>query len=82
MTPLAPPPMAAEATSAIPGTRRDFVSVQEIAESTGLHVAVVRRAIARGELRAHKLCSRLRVRRHDFEAWLEHSRVKPWEPGQ
>ena len=54
-----------------------FLSPRQIADLTGLHVVVVRRAIDRGELRAHKLCSRLRIRREDFEAWVEQSRVTP-----
>src|SRR3954465_13321944 len=48
----------------------EFLTPREIATITGLHVAVVRRGIGRGELRAHKLCSRLRVRREDFDAWI------------
>lgn len=57
--------------------RREFLSPREVAEITGLHVAVVRRAVERGELRAHKLCSRLRIRRDDFEDWLEENLVHP-----
>ena len=56
---------------------REFLSPQEVAQITGLHVAVVRRAVERGELRAHKLCSRLRIRREDFDDWLERSLVRP-----
>jgi excisionase family DNA binding protein len=54
----------------------EFLSPRDIAEVTGLHVAVIRRAIERGEIRAHKLCSRIRVRRTEFESWLERSLVR------
>ena len=54
----------------------EFLTPRQVAEMTGLHVAVVRRAIERGELRAYKLCSRLRIGRNDFEAWLERNVVR------
>jgi excisionase family DNA binding protein len=58
-------------------SQRDFLTPRQIADMTSLHVAVVRRAIERGELPAYKLCSRLRVSREDFDAWLEANRVAP-----
>lgn len=54
-----------------------FLTPRDVAEITGLHVAVVRRAIERGELKAFKLCSRLRIRRQDFDAWVEQNVVAP-----
>ena len=54
-----------------------FLTPSEVAEITGLHVAVVRRAIDRGDLKASKLCSRLRIRRADFNAWVEQNVVGP-----
>jgi excisionase family DNA binding protein len=56
---------------------REFVTAQEVAEATNLHVAVVRRAIDRGDLRAYKLCSRLRIRRDDYHDWIERNTVAP-----
>jgi excisionase family DNA binding protein len=53
------------------------VTAQEVAEATNLHVAVVRRAIDRGDLRAYKLCSRLRIRRDDYHDWIERNTVAP-----
>jgi excisionase family DNA binding protein len=53
-----------------------FLSPREIADVTGLNVAVVRRAIARGELRAYKLCSRLRVHQKDFDSWIASNNVE------
>jgi excisionase family DNA binding protein len=77
-----PPDVQLKRHERIPGTRvrhpgPEFLSPRDIANTTGLHVAVIRRAIERGELRAHKLCSRIRVRRTDFECWLERSLVRP-----
>jgi excisionase family DNA binding protein len=65
-----------EALDAVPPGAR-FLTPREVAEITGLHVAVVRRAVDRGELRAHKLCSRLRIRQEDFQDWLERNIVRP-----
>lgn len=60
-----------------PAEAERFLTPRDVAEITGLHVAVVRRAIERGELRAFKLCSRLRIRRQDFDAWVEQNVVAP-----
>lgn len=57
-----------------------FVSPQELADIVQLHPAVIRRAIARGELRAYKLCSKIRIRRDDVTDWLERSAVPTYEP--
>jgi excisionase family DNA binding protein len=43
----------------------------------GLSRKAVYRAIERGELRASKLCSRLRVTPEDMDRWIEESRVEP-----
>jgi len=78
-------PLAADKLARLPdqGTKNvkqapssQFLSPRDVADITGLHVAVVRRAIERGELRAHKLCSRLRIRQEDFEIWLDSNIVQ------
>jgi excisionase family DNA binding protein len=57
------------------GEPKRLLSPQQVADLTGLNVEVLRRAIRCGELRASKLCSRLRVHYDDYEAWLERNRV-------
>lgn len=42
----------------------------EVAAHCGLSRKAVYRAIERGELRAFRLCSRLRIRPEDLNAWL------------
>jgi len=72
------PSMVADLTARVRPTGSErFLTPQEVAQITGLHVAVVRRAIERGDLKASKLCSRLRIRRADFDAWVEQNVVGP-----
>jgi excisionase family DNA binding protein len=54
----------------------EFLTPREVADITGLHPAVIRREIDRGNLPASKLASRLRIRRADFEAWVQRGKVK------
>jgi excisionase family DNA binding protein len=42
----------------------------------GLSRKAVYRAIERGELRASKLCSRLRITPEDIDRWIEASRIE------
>jgi len=53
------------------------MSPKEIAELCGLSARAVYRAIARGELRASKICGRLRSRVLDVEDWIERNVVEP-----
>jgi excisionase family DNA binding protein len=53
-----------------------LLSPEEIAVRTGLKRRAIYRAIQRGDLRAYKLCDRLRVEEADYEAWLEASVVE------
>jgi excisionase family DNA binding protein len=46
----------------------------------GLSRKAVYRAIERGELRASKLCSRLRITPEDVDRWIEASQVEPAAP--
>jgi excisionase family DNA binding protein len=57
---------------------RHFMTVDEVANTVALHPKVVRRAIDAGELKAFKLRSRIRIKRSDFNAWLEANRVEPY----
>jgi excisionase family DNA binding protein len=43
----------------------------------GLSRKAVYRAIERGELRASRLCSRLRITPEDVDRWIEASQVEP-----
>jgi excisionase family DNA binding protein len=43
----------------------------------GLSRKAVYRAIERGELRASKLCSRLRITPEDIDRWIEASQIEP-----
>jgi excisionase family DNA binding protein len=40
----------------------------------------VRNAIARGELRAVKVCRRVRIAEQDFDAWVAGARIEPDRP--
>ena len=54
-----------------------MLSPQDVARRCGLSRKAVYRAIERGELRAARLCSRLRIRPDDVDAWLQASTVAP-----
>jgi excisionase family DNA binding protein len=48
-----------------------FLRPAEAAGLTGLSTRAIYRAIERGELRATRLCSRLRIPRAAFDEWVE-----------
>ena len=54
-----------------------LLTVAQAAELAGFSSRAIYRAIARGELRAVRVCSRLRVPRDWFDEWLERSVVQP-----
>ena len=56
-----------------------LLRVSEAAELAGLSTRAIYRAIERGELRAARLCSRLRIPRAAFDEWIEQSAVRPAE---
>lgn len=56
-----------------------LLRVSEAAELAGLSTRAIYRAIERGELRAARLCSRLRITRAAFEEWIERGTVRPAE---
>jgi excisionase family DNA binding protein len=62
------------------GSDEHLLSADDVARLCGLSRKAVYRAIERGELRAFRLCSRLRIEPSAVDAWLERSVVKPSEP--
>ena len=56
-----------------------LLSPEEVARRCGLSRRAVYRAIERGELRASRLCSRIRIRAADVEAWVERTRSSLFE---
>lgn len=54
-----------------------LLSPEEVARVCGLSRRAVYRAIARGELRASRLCHRLRVRPADLKGWIEREMLTP-----
>jgi excisionase family DNA binding protein len=57
-----------------------FLRPAEAAELAGLSTRGIYRAIARGDLRASRLCSRLRIASDDFEEWVARSAVRVEAP--
>jgi len=53
-----------------------FLRPEEAAELAGLSKRAIYRAIQRGDLHAVRLCSRLRIRREDFDEWVTQSAVR------
>lgn len=53
------------------------LTVGEAAALAGFSTRAIYRAIARGELRAVRVCSRLRIPRGWFDEWLERGVVQP-----
>jgi excisionase family DNA binding protein len=54
-----------------------LLSPENVAEACGLSRRAVYRAIERGELRASRLCSRIRIRPDDVEAWVQENQIAP-----
>jgi excisionase family DNA binding protein len=57
-----------------------LLAPDDVAHHCGLSRKAVYRAIERGELRAFRLCSRLRIRPEDVTAWLESNVVSRQSP--
>lgn len=56
-----------------------FLRPAEAAALAGLSTRAIYRAIERGELRAARLCSRLRIPRTEFDEWIGRSAVRASE---
>ncbi len=66
------------------GTKKkdgQLLSPEDIAHTCGLSRRAVYRAINRGELRAARLCNRLRVDPEELRRWIEAMAVVPVEAG-
>jgi excisionase family DNA binding protein len=50
---------------------RKLYTAHEVAEISAFHRQVIYRAIRRGELRAFRVCKRIRIKEEDFEEWIE-----------
>jgi len=74
VTPAAAPEGAPRATSP---PSRSLLSPEDVARRFGLSRKAVYRAVARGELRAARIRSRLRIDPGDLEAWFQASLVDP-----
>jgi excisionase family DNA binding protein len=59
---------------------KPLLSPADVAKQCGLSRRAVYRAIERGELAASRVCSHLRVRPEDVDAWLAATLVAP--PGR
>jgi excisionase family DNA binding protein len=62
------------------GFDNDFerlLSPEEVAAACGLSRRAIYRAIGRGELRAARLCHRLRVSPADLERWMDEQSASP-----
>jgi hypothetical protein len=51
--------------------RQEYMTVKDCAERSGFGVEAIRRAIARKQLRAHKVLGEWRVRPGDFRSFME-----------
>ncbi|MEX2448771.1 MAG: helix-turn-helix domain-containing protein [Solirubrobacterales bacterium] len=54
-----------------------LLSPEDVARACGLSRRAVYRAIARGELRAARLCNRLRVQPAELERWIGERMISP-----
>jgi excisionase family DNA binding protein len=57
-----------------------MLSVRDVAEALAFEEDAIRRAIRRGELRASKVCGRLRIAPEDVQAWLQAAQVAAAPP--
>ena len=69
-----PPPLADVADYL---TKAEFLSKQQAGEIVGLNAKTVEREIQRGNLRAFKLASRVRIKRSDLDEWVARSALYP-----
>ena len=57
-----------------PPTEDRLLTIPEVAETCQLSEKAIRRAIDRGQLKAFKLCSRLRISQADMREWIASQR--------
>jgi excisionase family DNA binding protein len=54
-----------------------MLSPEQVARRAGFKRRAIYRCIERGELRASRLCGRLRIKEEDMEAWIAANVVVP-----
>ena len=54
-----------------------YLTPRDAAERLVISERAVRNAISRGELRAVKVCRRVRIAERDFDAWVAGARIEP-----
>lgn len=54
-----------------------YLTPREAADRLLISERAVRNAISRGELRAVKVCRRVRIAEHDYEAWVAAALINP-----
>jgi excisionase family DNA binding protein len=54
-----------------------LLTPEDVATACGLSRRAVYRAIERGELRASRLCSRIRICPADVDAWVHENQIDP-----
>lgn len=60
--------------------KREYLSVREVAEITGLGLTTIRKAIYEGNLKARKIGKKVVVKRGDMESWIEDAPSAAGEP--
>lgn len=59
------------------GRPKKWLSIVDVAEELERNEQVVRRWMKAGKMPAHKIGGEYRIRREEFEEWLESQRVSP-----
>ena len=54
-----------------------LLTVRDVAEIAGLSDRAIYQAVSRGDLRALRVCSRIRIPQEWFEEWLDRAVVQP-----
>jgi excisionase family DNA binding protein len=69
--------VGATPSPAMADPQRVLLTVRDVAEVTGLSDKAIYHAVARGELRAIRVCSRIRIPQEWFDEWLDRAVVEP-----
>lgn len=67
--------MSSETERSVSRSESPLLTPEDVADVCALSRRAVYRAIERGELRASRLCSRIRIRPADVEAWVEKNEI-------
>jgi excisionase family DNA binding protein len=60
----------------VDGLTEKLYSPEEVSEITGFHRQAIYRAVRRGELRAFRICKRIRIKQEDLQAWIEREPIE------